>query len=104
MKLTEPRWQFLINPVKSAIGEDGDDIAWLEARGNSIDDCIGIRQQLGLQDIGILRAIRIKRLDDVFRVQPLGVGNALLLIHTCQNNVVGQAETRHQFLFKHLAA
>ncbi len=46
----------------------------------------------------------VERIDNIFRMQPLGIGNALLLIDAGENHAIGEAQAFHQLVFEHLAA
>ncbi len=46
----------------------------------------------------------VERADDLFRVQALGVGNALLLVDAGENDAIGEAQACDQIGLEHLAA
>ena len=101
MELPEARWKFLIDAVEATIGQDGDDIARAEIRGDSIDDCACVGQQFCFWSDGA--RLGIEGVNDIFRMKALGIGNALLLIDAGQYNIIGEAQACDQIGLQHLA-
>ncbi len=85
-KLAQARGKFLIDAVEAAVGEDGDDVAGRELRRDGGDDGIGIGEKLSG------RALSVESANDVFRMETLGLGNALLLIDAGEDDAVGEAK------------
>src|SRR5271170_565051 len=78
--LRQPRRQLVIDAVKSAIGEDRNHIAGLKLPVQLIDNCGDISAKLSWRSCGIERG------DHLLRMQPLRLGNALLLIDRSEDH------------------
>ena len=96
--LAEARGKFVVDAVEAAIGKDGDDIAGRELRRDGGDDGVGVGEQLGR------RACRVEGADDFFRVQPLVLGNALLLEDAGEDDVIGEREACDEIVRQDFAA
>src|SRR5208282_5972109 len=88
----------LIDAVEGAIGEDGDHIAGFEPWHDSVYDRIDVGAEFGFG------SHCVEGTDYVFRVQTLGVWDALLLIDAGQDDAVGEAQALYEFGFQYLAA
>jgi hypothetical protein len=95
--LPEPRGEFLINAVKAAIGKNRHHVAGMEPGHDAVYDRLHIGEELGFGS-GLMQ-----RAHHLFRVEPLGLRNALLLVDAGQHNAVGQAQALDQIAFEHLA-
>ncbi len=96
--LAEARGKLVVNAIEAAIGKDGDDIAWRELRRDGGDDSVGIGEELGLS------ACRVQGADDFFRVQPLLLGNSLLLKNGGKDDAISEREAFDKFACQHFTA
>jgi hypothetical protein len=94
----QARGELVIDAVESTIGEDGDDVAGSELRGDGGDDGVSVGEELGWGSFGVEGA------DDFFRVQALGLGYALLLIDGGEDDAIGEAKTLDEIGGEDLAA
>ena len=70
----------------------------LEPGRDAVHDCLHIGEEFSL-GTGL-----IQRANHIFRIEPLGFRNPLLLVNPGENDAVSQAQALYQITFEHLAA
>jgi len=96
--LVQARGEFLIDGVKSSVGEQRHNVAGGELGHESGDDAVDIGVQLSGRAFGVEQA------NDIFRVQMLGLGDALLLVDAGEDHAVGKAQAGDEVGFEDFAA
>ena len=65
---------------------------------SAVDDGVGVGEKLGGRACGVERA------DDIFGMEALGLGDALLLVDAGENDAIGEAKAGDEIGFEHFAA
>ena len=97
MKLAQARGELLIDAVEAAVGKNGDDVAGRELWREGGNDGIGIGEKLSRC------ALSVESANDVFRMETLGLGDALLLIDASQRDAVSEAKAGDEISGEDLA-
>jgi hypothetical protein len=97
-ELGEARRKCLVDAIECAIREQNNDVAGFQLGRNSVDDCVAAGVQLGVC------TSFMESLNHIFGVQAFGIGNALLLVDTGEDDAVSEKKALDQVGLKNLAA